>query len=67
MILFAVMNPVMALTAEQGDDIIHELEEVAHGIEHIEEYMQVVAYSSIGICLVLLGLLIVGILNYRKK
>ncbi|SMP40336.1 hypothetical protein [Anoxynatronum buryatiense] len=66
-IMVAVPQVFAEISPEQADEMIHELEEIAHELEHIEEWMRIVAFSGIGIFLVLAGQLILQYLSFKKK
>jgi len=66
-IMIAAPQVYAEISPEQADEIIHELEEIAHELEHIEEWMRLIAFSGIGIFLVLAGQLILQYLSYKKK
>ena len=46
------------------DEVVHELEEIAHELEHVEEWLGIISYASIGIFLVLLAQTVI---LFRKK
>ncbi|UNC93008.1 hypothetical protein [Candidatus Contubernalis alkaliaceticus] len=47
------------ITEEQGAEIIHELEEIAHELEHLDGRLKLMSYMSVGMFAALLGLVVV--------
>lgn len=69
MFLMQMIIPVAGaqLTEEQGDSIIHELEEIAHELEHVEENIRTLTLVLVGVFVALIGQLVVQYMNLKKK
>ncbi len=55
------------MTEQQATELIYELEEIAHELEHVEEWLRIMAFTGIGIFLVLLGQLVIQYMGMKKK